>query len=195
MKNLIKALVICTLIIASTSASPVCQQEGEESWNSLQLYGFLVESNQPVKVGDEVTYKFNLRNTGKAAVTIGFGGVYLKRSDGEIYRFHAKEVIEPSGALTVSSTFVAENTGQLSVSPGACISTSKGDICHDFSSCTFDVFFECPAGWSCITAEEASGSHVQVFGRCLRIQCFRLGGNGKDAEILLQRGSELSGRV
>lgn len=164
MKNLLKALVICTLIfasVASAPASPVCQQEGEESWNSLQLYGFLVESNQPVKVGNKITYKFNLRNTGKEPVTIGFGGAYLKSSDGQIYRFHAKEVIEPSGALTVSSTFVAENTGQLSVSPGACISTSNGDICHDFSSCTFDVFFECPAGWSCMTAEEASGSYVR----------------------------------
>ena len=157
MKKALLALLL--LAIASASATPICQQQEEESWSGLLLYGFEVNADTPVKVGDEISYIFYIKNTNKEQVEIGKGGIYLKTSTGKTFSFYPGKVMDPGDVFTVKSSFKAENAGELTVNPGICISTPKGEFCHDFeTSCTFDVFIECPANWSCMTAEEASES-------------------------------------
>ena len=71
--------------------------------------------------------------------------------------------LDPGKGLQVKSSFKPANSGELEVYPGVCVLTGKGEICHEYdTSCTLDVFIECPENWSCMTAEQASGNYVRL---------------------------------
>ncbi|MEM2030134.1 MAG: CARDB domain-containing protein [Archaeoglobaceae archaeon] len=155
---MVKFVIAILLSLVATASASLCQQSEAETWNYIQLYGFVVDSDQnPVKLGSIVYYSFRVKNIGGEQIKIGKGGIYLKTSLGDQFSFYAGETIQPGKELQVKSSFKAEKSGKLTVNPGICLSTTKGDVCHDFNtSCSFDVVIECPAGWSCLTAEDAS---------------------------------------
>jgi len=90
-------------------------------------------------------------------------GIYLHTNHGD-YEIKTGITIYPGKYVYIKSKFKPSITGQWTVNPAICISTLKStlkgtlkDTCHNFeTSCTFDVFVECPANWSCLTEEDAS---------------------------------------
>ncbi len=156
--------LIAFAAISSAAAEPIYQQSESEVYCSILLYDFTVDAQQPVYIGDEVYFSFYVKNSGKEAVKIGKGGVYLRTSLGDSYKFYAGATLDPGKYIHVKSSFKTSSSGQLTLTPGICILTAKGEICQDFeTSCSFDVFVRCPTEASCMTAEQASkGNYVQV---------------------------------
>ena len=158
-------LVFLTMLISTSAAaaSTICEQE-EELWWNLKLAEFVVSADTPVRVGDTVYYSFYLKNVGSEPVKIGKGGVYLKTSDGDTFSFYSGVELDPGKSVYVKSSLKPAKSGELTLNPGVCVLTAKGEFCHDFdTSCRLEVFIECPDGWSCMTEKEASqGSYVQL---------------------------------
>ncbi len=159
------SLVVLAMLvsISAAAASTICEQGEDETWGYLLLADFMVSADTPVKVGDTVYYSFYLKNVGTKSVKIGKGGVYLKTSNGDEFSSYAGAELYPGKSIYIKSSFKTTKSGELRLNPGVCILTEKGELCHDFdTSCSFDVFIECPDGWSCMTAEEASQNYVQL---------------------------------
>lgn len=155
-------LALLVLVMATASADTLCSQQEDESWGNLMLHGFQVEAYKPVRVGDKVCYSFYLKNTGSSDVTLGKKGVYLHTNDGDLSS-NSGATISPGKSIFVKDCFIASSSGEWTTYPGVCIITAKGEFCHNFeTSCTFDVFIECPENWNCMTAEDASqGNYIR----------------------------------
>ena len=158
-------VILCALALSlgPVSAKPICEG-GEEIWNDIMLYGFRVNADQPINVGDVVYYDFYIKNTGSEPIKIGKGGIYLKTSLGDKYSFYAGEILDPGKSAHISSSFRVSEAGGMKINPGICVSAEGGDVCHDFeTTCSFEVFIECPEGTICMTPEQASqGNYIRV---------------------------------
>lgn len=159
------SVILCALALSlePVSAKPICEG-GEEIWNDIMLYGFRVDADQPINVGDVVYYDLYIKNTGSEPIKIGKDGIYLKTSLGDKYSFYAGEILDPGKSVHISSSFRVSKAGEMKINPGICVSTERGDVCHDFeTSCSFEVFIECPEGTICMTPEQASqGNYIRV---------------------------------
>jgi len=98
---------------------------------------------------------FKIENVGKEIVVLGKRGAYLK-VNGKYLTHYSGEKIEPGKYLVVDSTFKVDTTGRWEVTPGVCIEIKNEQICHEFKTCSFNVFIRCPDEWMCLTTEEAS---------------------------------------
>jgi len=170
-------VILCALALSSVpvSAKPICEG-GEEIWNDIMLYGFKVNSDQPINVGDVVYYDFYIKNIGSERIKIGKGGIYLKTSLGDKYSFYAGEILDPGKSAHISSSFRVSEAGEMRVNPGICVSAEGGDVCHDFeTSCSFEVFIECPEGTICMTPEQASqGNYIRVSDEICGYECLMI---------------------
>lgn len=156
-------LCALALSLVPASAGLICEGE-EEAWNDIMLYGFRVDADQPLNVGDVVYYDFYIKNTGSEPIKIGKGGIYLSTSFGGRYSFYAGKILDPGKSVHIKSSFSVSKAGEMKVNLGVCVLTKDSDICHDFeTSCSFEVFIECPDGTTCMSSEQASqDNYVRV---------------------------------
>ncbi|MEM2586526.1 MAG: hypothetical protein QXW66_06730, partial [Archaeoglobaceae archaeon] len=72
---MVKFVIAILLSLVATASASLCQQSEAETWNYIQLYGFVVDSDQnPVKLGSIVYYSFRVKNIGGDQIKIGKGG-------------------------------------------------------------------------------------------------------------------------
>ena len=168
--KLLPMLIVAILLIPSVYAATICYYKGPDvSEHDLQLSGFEVSGDSPVRAGDKISVEFKLTNVGKSVVTFDEKyGVFVaaKDPDGKLRTFgntYQSRTLKPSESVTFKIDITPDKEGKWVLWASYCIKAGKETKCgpDEWHACTIKVEpkeappTECPEGCECLTETQA----------------------------------------
>lgn len=126
-------VILLSTLLTPAKAETLCSYEGPGlSEDLLELTNFSVKGPSPLKVGDTITVKFNLRNFGQSNVNLGAKGIFVAARDPDnmdaSFGFsYAYTMIEVMQTLSVEVSRILDKSGTWKIWPSYHISLATGE--------------------------------------------------------------------
>ncbi len=130
-KTFIMVFIFLLVSLSSVNGETYCSYAGPDlSSDFLQLTNFSITGPYPLKVGDTITVKFNLKNYGQGALKLGYRGFFAAARDPDnidtSFGFsYAYSTIKPGENWVVQVTRVVDKTGSWVIWPSYHLSLAK----------------------------------------------------------------------